>query len=207
MCINYQFWIILKNLFTSLNQSGVSMIIAESSKDVNPGRFRGISRMILCWFFTPLSRVDRFVFLQPYQSLVVPVVQLFNRSAFWGHIKMCKFGVFSSIDHWADRIVCAFYQSFLSQFRKDTLFDDLKKKTKLFGHILLILSTKLQFFDRSQFFRHYQVSQPAFFNFKKHSTLSTYNVNHFSVRSRACSCFSTFSNKALNFGTQIWYSK
>ena len=37
MCINYQFWIILKNLFTSLNQSGVSMIIAESSKDVNPG--------------------------------------------------------------------------------------------------------------------------------------------------------------------------
>ena len=37
MCINYQFWIILKNLFTSLNQSGVSMIITESSKDVNPG--------------------------------------------------------------------------------------------------------------------------------------------------------------------------
>ena len=37
MCINYQFWIILKNLFTSLNQSGVSMIIAESSKGVNPG--------------------------------------------------------------------------------------------------------------------------------------------------------------------------
>ena len=39
MCINYQFWIILKNLFTSLNQSGVSMIIAESSKDVNPGGY------------------------------------------------------------------------------------------------------------------------------------------------------------------------
>ena len=37
MCINYQFWIILKNLFTSLSQSGVSMIIAESSKDVNLG--------------------------------------------------------------------------------------------------------------------------------------------------------------------------
>ena len=37
MCINYQFWTILKNLFTSLNQSGVSMIIAESSKDVNSG--------------------------------------------------------------------------------------------------------------------------------------------------------------------------
>ena len=37
MCINYQFWIILKNLFTSLNQSGVSMVITESSKDVNPG--------------------------------------------------------------------------------------------------------------------------------------------------------------------------
>ena len=40
MCINYQFWIILKNLFTSLNQSGVSTIIAESSKDVNPGIHR-----------------------------------------------------------------------------------------------------------------------------------------------------------------------
>ena len=37
VCIIYQFWIILKNLFTSLNESGVSMIIAESSKDVNPG--------------------------------------------------------------------------------------------------------------------------------------------------------------------------
>ena len=44
MCINYQFWIILKNLFTSLNQSRVSMIIAESSKDVNPGRFACKSR-------------------------------------------------------------------------------------------------------------------------------------------------------------------
>ena len=40
MCINYQFWIILKNLFTSLNQTGVSMILAESSKDVNPGYFQ-----------------------------------------------------------------------------------------------------------------------------------------------------------------------
>ena len=37
MCINYQFCNILKNRFASLNQSGVSMIIAESSKDVNPG--------------------------------------------------------------------------------------------------------------------------------------------------------------------------
>ena len=37
MCINYQFLIILKNLFTSLNHSRVSMIIPESSKDVNPG--------------------------------------------------------------------------------------------------------------------------------------------------------------------------
>ena len=37
MCINYQFWNILKNLLASLDQSGVSMIIAESSKDVNPG--------------------------------------------------------------------------------------------------------------------------------------------------------------------------
>ena len=37
MCIKYQFWTILKNLFSSLNQSGVSMIIVESSKDVNPG--------------------------------------------------------------------------------------------------------------------------------------------------------------------------
>ena len=37
MCINYQSWNILKNLFASLNQSEVSMIIAESSKGVNPG--------------------------------------------------------------------------------------------------------------------------------------------------------------------------
>ena len=37
MSINYQFWNILKNLFASLNQSGVFMIIAESSKDVNLG--------------------------------------------------------------------------------------------------------------------------------------------------------------------------
>ena len=43
MCINYQFWIILKNLSTSLNQSGVSMIIAESSKDVNPGFLERLS--------------------------------------------------------------------------------------------------------------------------------------------------------------------
>ena len=42
MCINYQFWIILKNLSTSLNQSGVSMIIAESSKDVNQGKNRSM---------------------------------------------------------------------------------------------------------------------------------------------------------------------
>ena len=39
ICINYQFWIILKNLVTSLNQSGVSMIISENSKDVNPGLY------------------------------------------------------------------------------------------------------------------------------------------------------------------------
>ena len=37
MCVNDQFWKILKNLFESLNQSRVSMTIAESSKDVNPG--------------------------------------------------------------------------------------------------------------------------------------------------------------------------
>ena len=36
MCVNYQFWIHLKILFTLLNQSGVSMTISESSKDVNP---------------------------------------------------------------------------------------------------------------------------------------------------------------------------
>ena len=37
MRINYQFWNFLKNLFELLNQSGVSMIIAESSTDANPG--------------------------------------------------------------------------------------------------------------------------------------------------------------------------
>ena len=37
ICINYQFWNVLKNLFPSLNQSGISMIIAESSENVNPG--------------------------------------------------------------------------------------------------------------------------------------------------------------------------
>ena len=35
MCINYKFWNLLKNVFESLNLSAVSMIIAESSKDVN----------------------------------------------------------------------------------------------------------------------------------------------------------------------------
>ena len=50
MCINYQFWIILKNLFTSLNQSGVSMIICESSKDVNPGIFSFLLRPELASF-------------------------------------------------------------------------------------------------------------------------------------------------------------
>ena len=38
MCINYQFWNILKNLFESLDQFGVYMIIAECRKDVNPGK-------------------------------------------------------------------------------------------------------------------------------------------------------------------------
>ena len=38
MCINYQFWNILKIPFASLSQSGVSMIIVESSKDVNTGK-------------------------------------------------------------------------------------------------------------------------------------------------------------------------
>ena len=37
MQINYQFWNILKNPFKSLNQRGVSMIIANSSRDVNAG--------------------------------------------------------------------------------------------------------------------------------------------------------------------------
>ena len=37
MRINYQSWNILKNLFESLNQSGVFIIIAENIKDVNPG--------------------------------------------------------------------------------------------------------------------------------------------------------------------------
>ena len=36
-CINNQFWNIRKKLFESLNQSAVSMIIAESSKGVNLG--------------------------------------------------------------------------------------------------------------------------------------------------------------------------
>ena len=35
MCINYQFWIILKNLFTSLNQSGVSLIILKVIRTSN----------------------------------------------------------------------------------------------------------------------------------------------------------------------------
>ena len=39
MCINYQFWKNLKNLFASLNQSGVSIIIAENIKDVNREEF------------------------------------------------------------------------------------------------------------------------------------------------------------------------
>ena len=51
VCINYQFWIILKNLFTSLNQSGVSMIIAESSKDVNPGMYLN-KNTIYKWLLT-----------------------------------------------------------------------------------------------------------------------------------------------------------
>ena len=38
MCINYQFSNILKNLIASLIQSAVSMIIAESSKDINPDK-------------------------------------------------------------------------------------------------------------------------------------------------------------------------
>ena len=38
MCINYQFSKILKNLIASLIQSAVSMIIAESSKDINPDK-------------------------------------------------------------------------------------------------------------------------------------------------------------------------
>ena len=37
MCINYQFWNILKNLIASLSQTGASMIIAEIGKDDNPG--------------------------------------------------------------------------------------------------------------------------------------------------------------------------
>ena len=37
LCINYHFWNILKSLFASLNQFGVSMIIIEIGKDVNPG--------------------------------------------------------------------------------------------------------------------------------------------------------------------------
>ena len=39
MCITYQFLNILKNLFESLNQFEVSMIIAESSKDVKLGLY------------------------------------------------------------------------------------------------------------------------------------------------------------------------
>ena len=38
MCINYQFWNILENLFEPLNESEVSMIIAENSKNINPGK-------------------------------------------------------------------------------------------------------------------------------------------------------------------------
>ena len=70
MRINYQFWIILKNLFTSLNQSGVSMIIAESSEDVNPDRNEALdpaSREIIvggainCWTGYVNSFISQFL--------------------------------------------------------------------------------------------------------------------------------------------------
>ena len=62
MCIIYQFRILLKNLFTSLNQSGVSMIIAESSKDVNPANSYSILafkwQKFLIWPLLFLGKCD-----------------------------------------------------------------------------------------------------------------------------------------------------
>ena len=69
MCINYQFRIILKNLFTSLNQSGVSMIIAESSKDVNPGTY-----IFFFYFNSTILKILGFLFSYSYQNSYSPPI-------------------------------------------------------------------------------------------------------------------------------------
>ena len=49
MCINYQFYIILKFFFELLNQPRVCLIISESSKEVNPGSNIDVQKNHFSW--------------------------------------------------------------------------------------------------------------------------------------------------------------
>ena len=60
--INCQFWNILKNLFESLNQSEFSRIIAQSNKNINPGKVLSaklrINKVFTCHEHSAFEQLD-----------------------------------------------------------------------------------------------------------------------------------------------------